>query len=389
MFKKSYLLAIAVLASLAFSHSAVAGKLFGDTELDPVFCKNKTFRQTVVYIDDKMMVDGKTDWARKVSGKLKSTLTAGERVTVVRLSPDNGQSSEIWTGCWPSYTSEQKESLSKQSYIFTENPAEGIDQQQAFFMKDLNDAIVKIYSATKRSDADIADDQKNLPKKQILRALASDETRFSTSNMTIRAIIYSNMQENSDLGSVYTALPQPFPDYADKLGSRFKNGIFYAFGVGGDTSNQKASPEAVKTFWEKTFVKMQAVLAGMGADLSVANSMPVKAYNYNVHLDFKGQDLEGRMPILVADDGTLVDSWIGFTRMSIAGLSGTFSCQSELCKLDTAPTTNLLASNDTTKRAAETIKLSGKEASLSGQAGVQGAKPLSFELKATLPATQQ
>jgi len=388
MLKKSYFVAVFVLASLATSSSAQAGKLFGDTELDTSFCKNKTFRQTVIYIDDKMMVDGKTDWALKISGKLKSTLTAGERVTVVRLSPDNGQSSEIWSGCWPSYTAEQKDSLNKQTYIFTENPVEGIDQQQSFFMKGLNDAVVKIYTATKRSGADVADDQKNPPKKQILRALASDETRFSTSTTTIRAIIYSNMQENSDLGSVYSPLPQPFPSYADKLGSRFKNGVFYAFGVGGDTSNPQASPETVKTFWEKAFNSMQAVLLGMGADLNVANSVPVKSYNYNVHLDFKGQDLEGRMPLLVADDGTLVDSWLGFTRMSIAGLSGTFTCQSEVCKLDAVPMTNLLASNDTTKRVAETIKLSGKEASLSGQEGVQGSKPLTFELKSTLPANQ-
>src|ERR1035437_2539902 len=81
-----------------FNSAPVMAQLFGPHGLDPSFCKMKTFRQTVIYIDDTMMVEGKTDWARKISGKLKTTLTPGEPVIVVRLSPIRGLSAEIWSG---------------------------------------------------------------------------------------------------------------------------------------------------------------------------------------------------------------------------------------------------------------------------------------------------
>src|SRR6266481_1653567 len=65
-------------------------QLFGSTGLDPSFCQEKTFRQTIVYVDILSLQQGKTAWAIDLEGKLKATLTPGERVTVVELLPNNG-----------------------------------------------------------------------------------------------------------------------------------------------------------------------------------------------------------------------------------------------------------------------------------------------------------
>ena len=93
MFRRAFLNG-SLLAVLAFIHPASAA-LFGAEGLDPSFCQRPSLRQTVVYVDDMMMAEGKTDWAMKLATKLKATLAPGERVTVVRLSPGNGRSSEV------------------------------------------------------------------------------------------------------------------------------------------------------------------------------------------------------------------------------------------------------------------------------------------------------
>src|SRR3954470_8546984 len=92
--------------------------LFGAEGLDPAFCNKPTARQTVVYVDDTMMTDGKTEWATKLSTKLKATLAPGERVTVVRLSPASGQSHEVWSGCWPAYSAADRQKIGSESHFF-------------------------------------------------------------------------------------------------------------------------------------------------------------------------------------------------------------------------------------------------------------------------------
>src|ERR1700691_2999594 len=103
---------VAFFIALALCPRIAQAQLFGAPGLDPRFCSQPSFRQTVVYIDDMMMVDGHTEWATKLADKLRSTLAPGERVTVVRLSPASGQSSELWSGCWPDYSDAKRGSLS-------------------------------------------------------------------------------------------------------------------------------------------------------------------------------------------------------------------------------------------------------------------------------------
>ena len=371
---------VAGLALLVLQLGTAHAQLFGKAGLDPAYCDQPSPRQTVVYVDDMMMVDGRTEWALKLADKLRATLAPGERVTVVRLSPASGQSSELWSGCWPGYSDEERARLGQQTYFFSKNPLAQLADQQKFFLQGLGSALTTIYGATKRPAPVAAIPAANAPTKQILRALASDDGRFANSRVTIRAVLYSDLAENSDLGSVFKPLPSAPPDYGQRLGSYLRHSVFYAFGVGADVAGDPGFLESARAFWATALHAMAATVGGLGADLNVPNTLPVRAYNYAVTLDFDGQELDGRLALLTDVEGDLVDSWIGISRLSSAALSGSFRCASReeaSCRLD-ATTLGGLATNSPS----ETVRLAGPErAALKGQLGVQGTRAM-FDLTA-------
>ncbi len=368
--------AVAVLLLLAAAPAHAA--LFGAEGLDPAFCKTPTARQTVLYIDDMMMTEGKTDWATKLSTKLRATLAPGERVTVVRLSPAAGRSAEIWSGCWPAYTASERARIAGQSYLFSRSPLDALEDQQKFFLRDLSGALGAIYTAAKRPPDTVRIDAANPPEKEIIRALASDEGRFAESQTTIRAILYSDMAENSDLGSVFKPLPDPPENYGRKLGTYLRRSVFYAYGVGEDVGNDPGALGDARTFWTQALRSMNASVGGLGADLNMANAVPVNASAYTVTLAHDGQELDGRLALMADADGTLVDSWIGISRLSIAGLSGSFHCDEDgACRLNAATNGGVATSSPT-----EVLTLAGPQAGpLSGRLGVKGA--LTYPVRAT------
>lgn len=362
---KYFFIKIGILYLFSIPH---AYAIFGNVGLDPSFCQIKSVRQTVVYIDDMLMIEGKTDWADKLASKLKASLAPGELTTVVRLSPTDGHSKEIWQGCWPAFSLQQQAEISKKTYIISRNPLDGLEEQQGFFIRDFGAAVSKIYIESKRQDSEVTYTPEKAPQKQILRALASDESRFSNSSMTVRAIIYSDMAENSDLGSVFKPLPIPQINYADKLGTHLRKSVFYAFGVGEDVIGGQSMQENAKTFWLHALKIMSATVGGFGADLNVSNRIPVKSMLYDITLKFDNQDIDGKLSVLTDDDGNIVDSWLGFSRLSITGLTGTFRCTEDNCKLDGTTTSNILMENSPS----ENLLMTGKRNQLSGELGLKG-----------------
>ena len=215
------------------------------------------------------------------------------------------------------------------------------------------------------------------PEKEIIRALASDEGRFAQSQTTIRAIVYSDMAENSDLGSVFKPLPNPPENYGRKLGTYLRRSVFYAYGLGEDVGNDPGVLGDARNFWSQALRSMNASVGGLGADLNMANAVPVATSAYAVTLTHDGQELDGRLALMADADGALVDSWIGISRLSIAGLSGTFHCAEDGgCRLNATTNSGVATSSPT-----EVLTLSGPEAGpLSGRLGVKGA--LTFPVKA-------
>ena len=194
--------------------------------------------------------------------------------------------------------------------------------------------------------------------------------------MTIRAIIYSDMAENSDLGSAFKPGPGP-SDLGQKLGTRLRRSVFYAFGVGADVTNDPNFPDTARGFWSDALRGMAATVGGMGADLNVPNLLPVAAHDYPVTLTVDKEPLEGRLSLLTDEDGALVGSWLGISRLGSAGLDGSFRCETGgTCRLD-ATTSAGLATN----APSEHVVLRGPEQGpLVGELGVR-AQNMLFRLR--------
>lgn len=356
--------------------------LFDNYGLDSSFCSQPTIRSTVVYVDDMMMMDGKTDWATKLATKFRATVTPGERVSVVRLSPGTGQSKEYWSGCWPDLPAEKKAELRKSTYVFQQNPVEKIADQQKYFLRDFGASLTRIYLDAKRPARDVQISAENPPQKQILRALASDEGRFSNTTNTIRAILYSDLAENSDLGSAFKVPSKDPPAFGQKLGSYLRRGVFFSYGMGEDVNGNPAYLETSRAFWNGALRSMAAVVMGLGTDLNIPNSVPLRSYSWPVTIDFGGQSLDGRLSLLVGEEGNLIDSWLGISRLGSAALAGTFRCTAgadQGCRLE-AETAVGIATN----APSEFLNLSGGTKSLVGKLGVKGQNTL-FNVKTEEP----
>ncbi len=86
--------------------------------------------------------------------------------------------------------------------------------------------------------------------------------------------------------------------------------------------------------------------------------------------------------MLVGEDGNLVDSWLGISRLGSAAIGGTFRCagQSETgCRLQ-AETSAGIATN----APSELLILSGSSRALSGTLGVRGQNT-TFSIKTDQP----
>jgi hypothetical protein len=370
---KHLLLAAVALALVAFGTPSKAEGLFGGSNaLDPSFCNQHSIRQTIIYVDDTMLVIGQNDWLRSIYGKLTATLTPGERTTLVELSPSTGQSTERWTGCWPAYTPADTAKLASQSHIFSTSPLANLKTQQGFFARDLGIAVANIEKVHARAAPQVMIDPDNPPHQSIIRALVSDGARYSHTQETIRAILYSNLVENSDLGSVFQPLPNPPVDYGTKLGAFLRRSVFYVFGatnIKGDGSAQ----DTIRAFWTAALQSMAANIGGMGTDLNVPNVVPTVALNFNLLLKDGSSTLNGRLSLLTANDGTLVDSWLGIVRLRSAALNGTYICSGPTdtpsCTLQATTVGGVVS-----KSPSEAVNLSSRDSpTMTGTIGVPGS----------------
>lgn len=368
---------VAMVASMPMARAQ--GFLGGQGGLDPKFCETAALRQTVVYIDDMFMQDGRTEWAGKLFEKLKATLVPSERVTVVELSPADGQSREVWSGCWPDYSQDERDRLGKSYSFFSKNPLKALEDQQGFFGSGFAGALSEIYDKHHQTKTII--DPSSPPSKAIIGALSSDGARYAQTRMTIRAILYSDLAENSDLASVFKPQPQPAVNFGKKLGTYLRSSIFYAFGVDGDVGGGQEVREATRVLWTAVLSSMSATVGELGSDLTVSNALPVTARDYTIDLKENDQPLSGRLSLLADADGDLVDSWIGIVRLSSAALSGTIRCEtggSGICTINAATSHGILSDS-----ASEVLTLRGDgNKPLTGLIGVKGSA-IMFPLTAT------
>ena len=118
---------------------------------------------------------------------------------------------------------------------------------------------------------------------------------------------------------------------------------------------------------------MSATIGGIGTDLTVPNAVPTAAHSFDLALSDAGQRVIGRMSLLTDEDGTLVDSWIGFTRLRVASMTGTYRCTGN----PTTPVCTMSATtngNVVTTSSSETVTLSSSGTGLAGSIGVPGSQ---------------
>ncbi len=371
--------AASIMACSPGGTASAQGFLSGQGGLDPKFCETASVRQTVVYIDNSLMQDGQTEWASKLFDKLKSTLVPGERVTVVELSPADGQSRETWSGCWPDYAPEERARLGKSHPFFGKDPLKTLDMQQGFFGSGFAGALSDIYDKHHQPKTTI--DPSSPPTKAIISALSSDGARYAQTKVTIRAIIYSDLAENSELASIFKPQPQTPINFGRKLGTYLRSSVFYAFGMDEDVGGGQDIRESTRALWMRVLGTMSASVEGIGPDLTVPNVLPVAAHEYIIDLKEGDQPLSGRLSLLVDTDGDLVDSWVGIDRLGTAGLAGTARCEARgdgTCTINANTSHGILSDSPS-----EALTLHGGDGKpLSGLIGVRGSDVM-FPLTAT------
>lgn len=375
-------LTVTLLVSLIPGGAAIAGSLLGPSHLDRSFCSLPTYRQTIVYIDDTILVNGSNSWALELNGRLRASLMPGERVTIVRLSPVTGTSHEIWSGCWPDLTAEERQEH-RQSWFSTITSGSLLSQlrqQQSLFTRDINRALTEIYAKAHRLQPHTRIRVADAPKKQIIEALASDAARFSQSHKTNRVIVYSDLAQKSSIASVFSSPPAAPVDFGTKLGVYFPHTLFYFYGVGSDISGDPGYLSSAHHLWRQILASMSAALAAMGSNLAVPNRIPADAFHYGVKIDRQGETLYGKMWLLTDSDGHLIDSWLGISRLWTVPITGIFTCrQGSSCRLRATTVGSLTTSSNT-----ESLDMTGPSPmKLTGVVGVRGAVtfPISGNLR--------
>lgn len=366
------ILLLALLASFIWPRCTIAGSLLGPSHLDRRYCQLPTFRQTIVYIDDSIIVNGSNSWALQLNSKLRASLMPGERVTIVRLSPASGTSREMWSGCWPDLTASERHAH-QQSWltsITSGSVASQLEDQKRLFSRDINRALVSIYVKAHRLQPDTRIQSADAPKKRIIEALASDAARYSVSDKTNRVIIYSDLAQNSQTASVFSSASSSGIDFGKELGVYFPHTLFYFYGVGSDISGDPTFMSADYHLWRRILASMSAALASLGSTLAIPNRIPVASYHYGIKMDRQGQTLYGKMWLLTDSDGHLVDSWLSVSQLWTVPINGTFVCrQRGGCSLRATTVGRLTTSSNT-----ESIVMNGlSPKKISGTDGVPGA----------------
>lgn len=379
------LVSLVIQGAMVCDGFAAQPQLFGSNGLDASFCRDKTFRRTVVYVDYDSVRTGHEVWAENLENKLRATLAPGERVTVVELFPKTGTSRRLWSACWPNFTAAQRSTLRRKTFIFSSNPLNQIRQQQGFFFNGFGAAITQIFLARAKDLKGSVGSGSKSTHSEILESLASDGARFSQTTKLIRAIVYTDGAQDSDLGSVTSSPPKLANNAGKALGTYFHNSIFYFFGIRNPGNNDSDYLANSRQFWSGALSSMETVLVGYGSALSIPNSVPSGEHRYRIRLTRKNLKLSGSMVLLTDQSDNLVDSFISVNRLGVVALNGHFECgtaPNRDCSLR-ASTNRGLVTTDTSETVS--MKTSGSDGVLKGSIGVPGT--MTFPLVATASHT--
>lgn len=341
------------------------------------FCDTPSPRQTLIYIDEKTLVKDQTQWAKDLISKLSVNLMPSEPVTLIKLATETGESQQLWQACYPDYSPTQRNEITtKQSAlipsVFTSNPIDALPQQQAIFKSQLAGALEQLLKQSGRDLSTVQINPASPPNKQIMLALINDAPRFDPAHGAIRAIIYSDMIEKSDLGSSLTSNPAEATAAATTRALNFKNAVFYSYGAGSTLSQPEAAMEMkMKSYWETFFTAADGHLAGFGSNLNVITNIPETLKTYEVEITITPTDIRvGKMQLFINNGGSIQDSFITIGNKHQSMLEeGSFKCQEASCTFSAHVPTSVI-----TAQGSAEFKLTGTLDSLKGTIQVPHSK---------------
>ncbi|WP_298326777.1 hypothetical protein [Asticcacaulis sp.] len=337
------------------------------------FCETKTARQTVVMVDDRILVDGNIRWADNMIKLVTASLMPSEPVTVIHLKAEGGASERLWSGCFPNYPDQQLASMT--GSLISKDPKKVLEAQQSAFKRDMQNAIGAIILKGQRSQPSVNVDVTALPQKQLVRSIRDAANYFDRSRGHVRAILYSDMLENSDLGNSLKSDAQVAAAAARAIALNLQHAVFYVYGVA--STIQGTPTEVLKNFWQPLFTAAVGHMAGFGSDLTLQNSPPVTVARYDTAITVGKEVRNGGLLVLADRDGKMVDT------IAVSGAAqralvkdGTIQCSSDgTCKLEaqfpTSLVTRMTGGGDL--GVVEVLKLSGPRERLTGKIGIPDA----------------
>lgn len=363
----------AVIAAICFPFLNQPSFAFigGDEFRIDQFCAVTAMRRTVIYVDHSMMVDGEVEWAKRLREKLLANLVPSEPVELIRIDSDSGQSKEVWKACYPDYSSNQKAVFEKETYLFKPNPLTVLEKQQKVFDSELLKHLTDIYNSAKRPKGAARYAAGNAPKKNLVRALVNDESRYSRRDKRTRVIMYTDALEKSELYDVFAGAPAAPAALAakNKYGVNFGQAVFYIYGAGQSLSDPGDAPSRAKVFWEQFLKQTNAHVSGFGVELNSPTSRPIKTVDLDLEVVLSGRAAVGIISLMPDIDGALQDSFVSISSLTGSAIEGTFTCNtSGKCFLKASTLSDLI-----TDFPREEIKLDGPMDGMTGKVGVPNA----------------
>ena len=322
------------------------------------FCNVKSFRQTLIYIDDDIIEKGDTQWALQLINKVMINLMPSESVTLIKLSSELGSTEERWKACYPDITvaelEKRKDSIGFLEKLLTTDASKQLKEQKTVFKAQMTGALEKILIEKSEKKS-----KNSTVKKQIIRALENDIARFDNRNGAIRVIIYSDMLENSDLISSLNSSALEAKKLAEARKLNFQNAVFHIFGSG-----KSGSIKGLKSFWEEFIDGGAGNLADIGSELILTSKPPDSLKMYDVEIQITKDDIRrGTLRLFIDNDSKLQESvvTIGTKQRSLLD-DGEFLCQQVHCTLEAKARRPLVVAEGK-----EEFKLTGTVDSLYGK----------------------
>lgn len=358
--KSGFICLVGLSAALSYSPIDASGLFNNPNSILESFCEYETNRQTIIYVDQSVVSVSDEDWFRDILNRI--TYTPAERVSVRIISDSNSRSTEVWSACHPSLTSEQYSSARQRDNVFRR----GIDRQlqdassafNNFKMTALSYALLN----NTRSETP-AYTLNTFPKKSIVEALYYDSSSFRLNGMTSRIIIFSNMVENSELFSPSSHSSDGFDPYAlarsasSRFPVNFNNSEVYVYGVG-YTHNIGTLDRSLRKFWGMWMLKSNAYLSSFDRQLHLPEyTKPISTFSYRgVLRQIDGPSVASRLRLSYTTDGTLTNSWLGVSEMRFP-LKGQKICNGDSCII----TAEIVYADENNNflRAGDILKLSG------------------------------